>query len=179
LALKEKVKGFSLWLMPEGGVCVPLQKTIEDLAARLKSPIFEPHITLIGQIAGRKDEVLAKSAALAGLMTACEISSDGLDFRDSYFQALFVKIKETPPVMGASRTACRIFKGEPSSPYMPHLSLAYGDLDVREKERIMAEISADIDFTFIADKIHLYATEGEPEGWCLLKSFPLKNPSIK
>ena len=159
--------------MPEGHSATRLKGIIEDLGARFKSPLFEPHITLLGQAAGSKEEVLGKTAALAKSLTAFELNSNGLGFLDRYFQALFVKIKEAPGLMDANRIACQIFEREPALPYMPHLSLAYGDFDVREKERAIAGISDGTNFSFIADKIHLYATEGDPEDWHPIKSFPL------
>lgn len=162
--------------MPEGDERAHLEKIIEQLGAGFKSPLFKPHITLLGQVSGSEEEVVEKTATLAESLTAFDVSSDGLDFRDSYFQALFVKIKETPSLIAANGLAREVFQRESDTTFMPHLSLAYGDFDVSEKEEVIEEISAAIDFSFGLGKIHLYSTEGVPKDWQLVKSFPLKNP---
>ena len=158
-----KVKGYSLWLMPEGETYRSFQALIARLAKQHDSPAFEPHMTLIGQVTGPEEEVTAKTAELAKSIDPYEIRLNSVGRLDEYFRCLFIHAKESKAVIAANLKARQIFGREEDPPYMPHLSLLYGNFTDETKASIVAEIGEAFNDRFIANSIHLYSTKGDPQ----------------
>lgn len=55
-----KAKGYSLWLMPTGEAYGKFSNLIKRLAKEYNAPVFEPHVTLIGDLMGSENGVLKK-----------------------------------------------------------------------------------------------------------------------
>ena len=52
---------YHLWVKPSGAVRDLLAQTIRELARELGGPVFEPHITLLGDLAGTEEEHIQRS----------------------------------------------------------------------------------------------------------------------
>ena len=159
--------------MPEGDVFLKLEGIIARLSEEYSSPLFPPHVTLVGQVKGPVHKVLSDTKELAFLMAPYEIVLADVDFLDSYFKSLFVRCRETEEVMAANSLAREIFGRKDDPPYMPHLSLAYGDFSVDEKKRMITKTGGSFNMKFTADALHLYSTEGAPHQWKMVESFSL------
>ena len=167
-----KTKGYSLWLMPEGEIYKKLAGIISDLSKRYKTPKFEPHVTLLGEVEKyKKQRMISWTSSLSRLIKPFEIKLDGVDYRGETFKSLFIKVEESRDIMHANFTAKKVFGLE--FDYKPHLSLLYGDIDQRIKKAIITELG-DFDLSFAADKIHLYSTRGEPKKWHKIDEFKLE-----
>jgi hypothetical protein len=75
--------------------------------------------------------------------------------------------------MEANRTARELFYAKADSEYLPHLSLVYGDLDRFQKAALIRKIESPIEDRFEVCTLRLIATGGGPEGWRLVRDFPL------
>lgn len=168
-----RVKGYSLWLMPEGDVYNRLKELMSGLGEKYKSPIFEPHVTLTGQVLGTEEEIVALTAGLAGNIKSFDIRLGGVACLDEYFRALFLKADETDEAINANLIARTVFNRESNPPYMPHLSLMYGDFSISTKKEIISSLGNKFDIAFEARSIHIYSTKGVPEEWSRVKAFPL------
>ena len=158
--------------MPSGEVDHRLAETIRRLNARFSTPRFEPHVTLLGGLAGPREEIIAKTSALSALLRGYEIRLTTLDYLDEYFRCLFIRVEETETVMDANRKAGEIFGRRQDPPYMPHLSLLYGNLPLATKQGIVAGLGREPQPAFLVTSIHLFSTEGAPESWYRLREFP-------
>jgi len=165
--------GYSLWLMPEGAVYESLARPISRLATEFSTPTFEPHVTLLGQLPGTNEEMVSKTTQLSVILPPHEIKLTTVDYLDEFFRCLFIRAEESDWILDANRIAREIFGRTDDPPFMPHLSLVYGDLSWETKERIVAEIGPRFDLTFPVTSLHLFATEGEPHGWRQVKESPL------
>ncbi len=164
--------GVSLWLMPPAAVRVELTAVIRDLGARYRTPAFEPHITLAGDIPPRGDMV-AKADALARRLTAFSVEPSAAAWGTSYFHAVFLPLVHDASLHEAHGLASDMFGVSRHGTYAPHLSLVYGNLDRATKSEIVAELSSMQWPSFVAVELRLQETNGRPEVWTPIITIPL------
>jgi len=167
-----RARGVSLWLMPEGEVGERLAARVATLAARLGTAPFPPHVTLLPGIEGLADgEVLAVSRTLAGGLRPLAVRLVGVEGRDEPFRCLFARASADTPLVSAHAAASRAFGRAPDPAFFPHLSLVYGALGAKVRERLAAELRSEADAAFEARRLHVWRTEGEVRAWCEIGSF--------
>jgi 2'-5' RNA ligase len=166
---------YSLWLVPEGIVNDRLEKTIKELSRKYNTPLFKPHVTLLGSIECSEEEILSKAGEVAGRIKSYEIKLTHTDMLDEFFRALFIRVEETQEVMGANTVARSVFDRNSGPDYMPHLSLLYGDFPEEQKKRILDETGRIYNLMFKAEHIYVYVTSGEVEAWRQVGKFSLKD----
>jgi len=163
-------KDYSLWLMPKGEIYHKFAEVIKKLAKEYHAPVFQPHITLLGEIEQPEDEVIRKAEQLASGQKPFPITLRQIDYQDYHFRALFVKAGVTEPLLNLHEKAKRLFGMENIPPYMPHLSLLYGNYPEDIKERIISEIGRDQTARFEINSVHLIRG-GEVGEWEVIKKF--------
>lgn len=165
--------GVSLWLVPEGEVHGRLAALIDDLARRLGTPSFAPHVTLVGGILDAEPEVLARAADLARALAPVAIFLEGIDGSDDYFRCLFVRAGATEALRAAHGRAGRSFAHAGTSPFRPHVSLVYGKLPPAQKQRLAEELAGSLPPDFLATGLEVVRTQGPPQDWRRLAALPL------
>jgi len=165
---------YSLWFMPKGDVCDRLSRVINQLSVRFAAPEFSPHVTLLGGCVGPRREVIRQSARVAAALRPFTIRLEEIDFRGEYFRCLFVHAALVEPLRKAHQAACQAFGHDREPPFMPHLSLLYGDFPRSFKEGVMAEMGPRLDVQFKVRSLHLYRTHGEPRRWRRVARFGLE-----
>ena len=166
--------GYSIWLIPPAETFQKLSKIIFALSKKYSVPDFEPHITLIGNLIGHKENLISKTLKLAEQLKSFEIKLKKADYFDEYFRCLFIRAERSKEVAEANKIARETFNLKPDPEYMPHLSLLYGNFSTKTKGRIIAEIGREFNISFEVNSIHLYLTESEVNDWCKVKEFSLK-----
>jgi 2'-5' RNA ligase len=156
---------YSLWLMPKGDVRRRLAEAILDLSGKYSTSAFEPHVTLAGSIVGPAREVESKMKHLARRIPPFTIRLTTVEGLEEYFRCLFIRVALTHPIMSANEAAREIFRLPKRPAFMPHLSLLYGNLPCKEKERIIASLSRQFELEFKAATLHLYLIKRETEAW--------------
>ncbi len=169
----EDAQLYSLWLMPEGSVYERMVNTIARIGHQHDTPQFEPHVTLLGSVHGAQQEVLQLSEMLAQQLTPYEIELTRIEYLDEEFCCLFLRVVETDEVMSANQMARHVFGREHDSPYVPHLSLMYGDVPVEIKQQIIHELDGGLSLRFDVDRLHVFSTTLPTDRWSRLESFPL------
>jgi len=173
-----ETKKYSLWLIPTGDIYNKLANLISQLSEKYSAPHFDPHVTLLSQVAGVEDKIVSKTSQLAKLVKPYKIKLTTIDYLDEYFRSLFIKIKETEEVMNANIKAREIFSEyiidrHADTKYTPHLSLLYGNFPSQVKKEIIKETGKEFNISFEIKSIHLFFTEGEVKDWYKIKEFPL------
>ncbi len=166
-----KAKGYSLWLLPTGEVYEKLATLIKKLAEENNTPIFDPHVTLLGEIIQSKGDIVRKIEELISDQKQFPLTLSRIDYQDFYFRALFVKAEINESLLSLHNQAKMIFGMQNIPPYMPHLSLLYGNLSTATKEKITEMIGKDQTTQFTADRIYLFKTGGEVSTWYKIKEF--------
>lgn len=169
-----KAKGYSLWIMPKGGVLEIMQKTINTLAEKYSAPIFNPHITVLGDLEMPEREILKKTELIAKNSKPFKVKCKDIGIEDYYFRCLYLKVKLSSELILLNEEASRVFHIENSLPYMPHISLLYGDYPIDVKKKIISNLKDTLDFNFIVGSIHVFHAFGEPNEWIEVKEIPFK-----
>src|SRR3972149_1366255 len=113
-----KPKGSSLWLMPSGKIYKRFSNLIKKLAKEYDDPVFEPHITLLGEFTDSL-EVSAKGAnELVSGQKPFTVNLEEIDYQAFYFRTLFVKAKKTQPLLALHNRAKEVFNIQNIPPYM-------------------------------------------------------------
>ncbi len=156
---------YSLWLEPDGNIAYRLQERIQNLSKKYNTPMFEPHVTLLGNLRYGETELIQLTDTLATSLQPLELLLTRADSGDSFYQSIFVRVEKSKELGSARRLACRLFNMDESEVYMPHLSLMYGDMSRKDKERILNLMEREYQMRFTANFVRLVKTEGKPKDW--------------
>jgi hypothetical protein len=171
---------YHLWFKPSGKAYNVLIRTIRDLARELDAPIFEPHISLIGNLDGTEAELRKKTEELAHQLEPFKAILTEPSYRDTHFQCLFILVKQTPLIMSAHTIATGFFH-KPHQTYMPHVSLVYGTYPESRKKLVIENLPADIRTSFEVSELYLVKADSpDPKDWHEIGPFLMKQlrPSL-
>ena len=151
--------------MPQGRPREDLEKSIARLSIQYATPQFEPHVTLIGELAISKQDAITNTQRLAKMTKPFTIFLQEVTYLDEYFRCVFIKAERTEGLKSANLNARGLFKQNKAEEYMPHLSLVYGNLTLKQKEQVIKDIGRKSSTNFAVDRITLYYTKGQPNNW--------------
>lgn len=135
-------------------------------------PLFAPHATLLGDIAGQEGTLIHETEKLAHALSPFDLTLTVPAFQDQYFHCLFMRVEETSTLLEAHRLAQEVFQNEGAPPYVPHLSLLYGSYPRSLKEEIVATMPTSLSVQFTASAVTLFRVEGNsPKDWCKVQMF--------
>ncbi|KAH7545073.1 cyclic phosphodiesterase [Ziziphus jujuba] len=156
---------YSVWAIPPDDVAARLKKLMEGLRAEFGGPQFEPHITVVGAISLTADDAVAKFRSACEGLKAYTATVERVATGTFFYQCVYLLIHPTPQVVETSTHCTGHFGYKSSTPYMPHLSLLYGDLSEDEKKK--AQEKANIldesisGLSFQVTRLALYKTDTE------------------
>jgi 2'-5' RNA ligase len=168
-------KGYSLWLMPRGTASRKFKGLVKKLADENNAPIFQPHVTLLGDFMYSEEESIKKTKQLVLGQSPFTIEMEKIDFEDYFFRTLFVRAKKTEKLMALNNRAREVFKVQDQLPFMPHLSLLYGIFPLEKKEQIIKEVGRDQSVIFEVNSVILMKG-GEIKDWRIIGEFPFLLP---
>lgn len=168
-----RATGHSLWLIPEAVAREALSGTIAELARRLGTPSFEPHVTLIGRLGPSVPEIVAAAEKLAAATPPLELQLARLGHSARYLRCFFYEIGDCPVLTALHSRARSVFRPEEHPPFFPHLSLVYADLDAPTRRRLVEEMSGASREAFDVEELQVVRTEGEVPEWRPLAAFRL------
>lgn len=156
--------------MPTGKAYEKFSGLIKKLAAEYNAPVFEPHVTLLGDVPQPEEVCVSLTKQLVSGQKPFTITMGDIDYEDFYFRTLFVKSLKTEPLLTLHNKAKEIFKMD-IPPFMPHLSLLYGTFPVATKEKIIKEIGRNQPARFLIDRVYLIKG-GKLADWQITAQFP-------
>ena len=162
---------YSVWLMPEGNVKDQLINVIHLLSTEFGSPNFDPHVTLVSSLLGNEKELLQKTEIISKKIKPFEIFFEGIAFLNEFFRSLFLKVNSNSKLQKARNISCYNLNWYDHD-YIPHLSLAYGDYNKKEKQKMISSIKLLPD-GFSVDHIFLAHNDEVNLKWKVIQSFPL------
>lgn len=153
----------TIWVVPPPSIKRTLEIEVERLSEKYNSPIFEPHMTLLGDISMERNEFLTKVRKLAKMISPLSLSLGEVSFSTTFFQSVFVRVKSTAELMDANLQAKNMF-GIENNVFMPHISLMYGEHSMK----VRADASEGIQFpkeNFICDTLTITQSSLNPSEW--------------
>ncbi|WP_300031599.1 2'-5' RNA ligase family protein [uncultured Roseobacter sp.] len=116
----------SVWLLPEAQVLAALQEEIRALSAGGDQPVFCPHVTVAGDLAGRPENTARICRALFADTGPVAVRVTDAEVGETFFMSLFLRL-EVPGLLRARHSDLYAELKKPSvDPWQPHISLAYG-----------------------------------------------------
>lgn len=115
---------YSLWLTFAPDVQRDLSGAVSQLAQQAKTPVFEPHMTLIGDLDLPRSEALQLTSSLSPAFQGERAKVLGLDFGKTYFQSVFLTLELSPAASCMRQSVLAQYNKKPA--YPPHISLGYG-----------------------------------------------------
>ena len=165
-----KSKGHSLWLMSTEQANEKFVNLVKKLAKENNAPVFQPHVTLLGDFMFPEEECVAKTKQLVSGQQPFTVKLGEIDYEDFYFRTLFVRAEKSEPLLALNNRARGIFQMQNTPPFMPHLSILYGIVPVETKEKIMKEIGRDQSAELEVNKVTL-VKGGEIKDWQIIGEF--------
>jgi len=163
----------SLWLEPQGASRDRFTGLIRKLANELGTPVFDPHVTLLGGLSQPESEVVDRSLALAALVPPIEVRLTRAGVGLEYYHFLYFEVAVTEQLREAHATARRAFD-LPEEEFEPHLSLAYAIPLEHEPSELLRRVPGRPWGRFMVDSLTLVRTAGAPEEWEVLGRLPLR-----
>lgn len=164
-----------LWLLPAAGQAHTLRECIAAYAERLGGPGFAPHVTLVGSLPGDPVALTAVTRTLALNLAPLEVPVVGLVAGASHFQSVFLVLARTAELNEARAAALGAF-AVADTPYLPHLSLAYGGPVEKRAALVEAEASLDPGFCTLDRLALVRAATEHPQDWTTVVEVNLSPP---
>lgn len=163
---------YSIWVIPPEPIFSQLKNTVDELSRKYNGPIFEPHMTLLGNIDSQLAKIEQNAKVLAARLDKLELSLASVSFSTTYFQSVFVRINSTAKMMQLNLDAKKIFSME-NDVFMPHISLLYGhhDMTIREKAASSLRLPAS---SFVIKEFVITPAVTNPDRWKHLTTIPFQ-----
>jgi len=130
----------SLWILANEAEETDFIAEIGRLAARHGTPVFHPHLTLLGDIPADPATSSERVRALATAAPAFTVPVEDIVMTDAFYRSFYAGFP-LPSALQALRTAAiREFSLDPG-PFTPHVSLLYGPVPPDAKAASAAEVA--------------------------------------
>ncbi|CAG7887017.1 unnamed protein product [Brassica rapa] len=133
--VKKKKDVYSVWALPDDETEPRFRKLMEALRSEFSGPRFDPHVTVVGATSLTAEEAKKMFESACDGLKAYNATVDRVSTGTFFYQCVFLLLKSTPEVMKAGEHCKNHFKCSTTTPYMPHLSLLYAELDEEGKKK--------------------------------------------
>ena len=154
---------YSIWVIPPQPIFNEVSKVINDLSVEYKGPVFKPHMTVLGSIDRKLSDIRKAVETVANDTERLSLSLGPVSFSTTYFQSVLVRVNSTAQLTQLNLDIKKLLDIE-NNVFMPHISLMYGNHDMKTREKIAEKIKLRSS-SFVADKIVIVPEKSEPEEW--------------
>jgi len=161
---------YSLWLNPQHFDSALFRQWISDLSARFRTNVFEPHITLLGELDAPLNKLLSVCETLSAQILPLRITLSEIELAEDFYRAIALKAEPDIALTKAWRTACGSLEKNPLL-FRPHLSLLYGTADAEGKVEAAASLQANLPLQARFDTLSVVRTEGDMSNWSIIKKY--------
>jgi len=169
-------EAYSFWLVPEPALEAELTKLVRALAPVFGMPAFAPHATVQGDLDLSADDAEMLARELVAGEAPLAWRAWGIQWTEHPFRTFFVAFDRADRFNALrDRSAKLVGSRDGLSPF-PHLSLAYGNLPVREKIARSRPLAGAIDgrsMTFDRLVVALSGREVPVDEWKTVATIPL------
>ena len=164
----EHTTGHSIWLIPESPEYHTYQELINNFSSRTGTPVFSPHITLLGQLPHDLDWLTSRFTTCFQQQRSLHISLHQVELQDRYFRSIVLNVASNPALQGMHAQALACFQAEKMQPFEPHLSILYSDLTLPEKQALVNRHKISYPQNLSLSEVQLVDTSGSPDQWQVL-----------
>ena len=160
---------WSIWLEPSELSQNQLSDIIKKLSKKFSFPSFAPHITLFGRVDNQYESTRLFLENIVGLYKPFILSITGIEQGPYPWKSFYLKIKKNDSLNLLQSKIDKYLNHYRDYEFMPHISLAYGELDISETE--LDDFSFPKLFYF--DSISIVEMKGDTKSWEKSISFNL------
>ena len=164
---------YAIWFLPPLEITQQFSRIINKYATEYHAPHFEPHITLLGEIALSKDVVEHAMEKLSKAFSPLTLHLTTIGYEETYHHALFLRVDLTQSLLQMNQSLYTLLALQPK-PYMPHMSLLYGHHSNETKEKLSEDLRDLQTQPFQVDTLHLIESSGDESTWRNVLSRPLR-----
>lgn len=156
---------YTLWLEPEGEAHDMLQKKIAELSKEMGTPLYKPHVTLLGDFGEDIEKIRENMKTLAQNQAPFKIAFSSIETNQDYYHSITLRCAENAELKKLNAKAQKLFLQ--SKKYAPHTSLLYGDVPEALKKKMLAKIISEplSRYSFEACSISLWRAFGTADKW--------------
>ena len=128
---------YCIWLTFDSS---DLSESIFKLAQKYNSPVFQPHCTLIGKTDVPLPRIKSAVIDLMSNYKPINVHPVKISFTDNLWRSLYIELYEKKVLTKWHEHICNSLSINYDNDYLPHISLMYNTISVREKEKLSDEI---------------------------------------
>lgn len=169
---------FSVWLVPQKDDEEELTNTVNNLATEHSSPIFNPHLTLIGDVSVSYENLKSAVDETALNQSEFTVKSAGLNQSEAFFKTVFIEFEINETLKNLFQTLSQKTDKRSIDTFKPHISLMYKLMPEEEKRKIIQSLSVKNGYTM--GSLYIVAPKVgdsdfmDVEGWRILYKKDLK-----
>ncbi len=162
---------YSLWLRPIQIQIDEFSNIISEIAHRNRTTPFPPHITLLSGLTSELNSIKQACEKIIDRIHNFEIPMQNIAYTAAFYRNLYI-LAETTSLLETlyEEIKCELTYKE-NDKFVPHLSLLYGDLDLKTKKRLKDELNECYSKSFKCVRLDIYNTTGEIQNWHLIHSY--------
>jgi 2'-5' RNA ligase len=164
--------GFSLWIIPPEESKKKFEAIIQQLAAKYQTPVFVPHVELLGEIPSVKEDIIEKTTAVTKTISPFPLTLTSVNFQDTYLSSLYIQANSSDELAFLHTRLVEEF-AMTETLFFPHLSLMHSNLDSKTKEEIITSIGREQPEHFTVSSLFLAQSSGDESTWKVVHEFPL------
>ena len=165
-------KLFSVWLVPQRKEEKELGKIVKDLAQKYNSPIFIPHLTLLGGMMINFDDLKSAVNKVFKEQKPFTIKKTKLNQSEKFFKTVFMELESSYILKNLFTTLSKKTDKSSVENFKPHISLIYKLMPEDEKLKVIENLDVENEFTisrvFISAPKEGDADFMDVEGWRVL-----------
>ena len=165
-------KGFWVWgLFPPRETNL-LNKIKAQVQSKLKSPVFDTHITLAGPYSNIDKSFFKKLKTFGESNSVIMLNVERYAFKQEMYKSFYISIKNSKYLKELRKNIYVLNKFDLRSNYYPHISLSYGNHEIKEKKILISELPI-FSKPIKISKIALVEVDEDINLWKILESFDL------
>lgn len=165
-------KGYWVWGLFPSGETNLLDEIKAEVQIKLKSPVFDTHITLTGPYLNINKAFLNKLKTFGENHSVINLNVNGYDFKQEMFKSFYISIKYSKNLKELRKNICKLNGFDLGNNYSPHISLSYGNHEIKEKKILISKLP-EFNKQIKMSKIALVEVDENINLWKILEIYDL------
>jgi len=155
---------YSVFLTPSGADFTYTANLIREMCGKFDGPAFEPHVTVYSGVFSDLDTLKKLVSAAVSGIRPFSLRVRWVGCGEEYFKSLFIEFEEDPVLRKIHERMRAGVETESAYKLVPHLSLLYSDMPLRNKEALAKRVDMDRDEIHF-DRVKIVTPRNREEGW--------------
>ena len=165
-------KGYWVWGLFTSEESNFLNVVKAEVQGKLKSPVFETHITLAGPYLNIDKSFLNKLKTFVERKSAIMLEVNGYNFKQEIFRSFYISIKNSGYLQELRKNIYELNKFDLGDSYSPHISLSYGNHEIKDKKLLIPKLPK-LNKLIKITKIGIVEVNEDINRWKILESYNL------